>query len=155
MTVNLKIGYGYSHKPLTSCSKKCPALAPRLAVVLAFVCAAVLPVYAADTATVTVRAFGFQAAQDFIPAGASNRTEIKLVDSSAVAPPFNQSAVKQGTEAALIGPDPAKPYFTVRFAMPIPPENLTNNFAAFTGLGQEVFTRNHSPGFEILPNGDA
>ena len=39
--------------------------------------------------------------------------------------------------------------------MPIPPENLTNNFAALTGIDPEVFTHNHSPGFEILPNGDA
>ena len=39
--------------------------------------------------------------------------------------------------------------------MPIPPENLTNNFAALTGMDPMVFTHNHSPGFEILPNGDA
>jgi hypothetical protein len=55
----------------------------------------------------------------------------------------------------LLGPNPSVPYFTVRFAMPIPPENLTNNFAALTGMDPEVFTHNHSPGFEILQNGDA
>ena len=39
--------------------------------------------------------------------------------------------------------------------MPIPPENATNKVAALTGIDPEVFTHNHSPGFEILPNGDA
>jgi antitoxin component YwqK of YwqJK toxin-antitoxin module len=58
-------------------------------------------------------------------------------------------------EPALLGPDPKIPYFTVRFAMPIPPENATNNVASLTGIDPMVFTHNHSPGFEILPNGDA
>src|SRR5262249_49316703 len=62
---------------------------------------------------------------------------------------------KQGVGPASFGPDSKAPYFTVRFAMPIPPENTTNNFAAFTGIDPAVFTHNHSPGFEILPNGDA
>src|SRR5579863_1714128 len=52
--------------------------------------------------------------------------------------PFNQSAIKQGTGPAALGPDPKVPYFTVRFAMPIPPENETNNFAALTGIDPEV-----------------
>ena len=69
--------------------------------------------------------------------------------------PFNQSAVKQSTEPAALGPDAKLPYFTVRFALPVPPENLTNNFAGLTGIDPAVFTHNHSPGFEILPNGDA
>jgi hypothetical protein len=69
--------------------------------------------------------------------------------------PFTQSAVKQGSDAAKFGPNPKVPYFVARFAMPIPPENETNNFAALTGIDPNVFTHNHSPGFEILPNGDA
>ncbi|HEY1661614.1 MAG TPA: hypothetical protein VGI03_04285 [Verrucomicrobiae bacterium] len=69
--------------------------------------------------------------------------------------PFTQSAVKQSTAPALPGPNPRVPYFTVRFAMPIPPENETNTFASLTGLSPSVFTHNHSPGFAILPNGDA
>jgi hypothetical protein len=62
--------------------------------------------------------------------------------------------VKQGTEAVLQGPDPRFPYITVRFAMPIPPWPTTD-VAALTGLDPKVFRRNHSPGFVILPNGDA
>src|SRR5579885_2707852 len=44
-------------------------------------------------------------------------------------PPFVQSAVKQDEAPARFGPDPRQPYFTVRFALPIPPENGTNNCA--------------------------
>jgi len=69
--------------------------------------------------------------------------------------PFDQSALKQGTEVARLGPDPAIPYFTVRFALPIPPENATNNVAELTGMDPAVYTHNHSPGFAILLNGDA
>ncbi len=82
--------------------------------------------------------------------------ETNLVCDGAANPfPFNQSAVRQSSAPALQGPNPKIPYFTVRFAMPIPPENETNNFAALTGIDPMVFTHNHSPGFEILPNGDA
>jgi len=69
--------------------------------------------------------------------------------------PFDQSALKQGAEVARLGPDPKIPYFTVRFALPIPPENATNNVAALTGMDPTVYTHNHSPGLAILPNGDA
>ena len=69
--------------------------------------------------------------------------------------PFVQSAVKQSAAPAAFGPDPKVPYFTVRFAMPIPPENTRSNIGAFAGLDPLVYTHNHSPGFEILPNGDA
>jgi hypothetical protein len=69
--------------------------------------------------------------------------------------PFNQSALKQDADVARLGPDPKIPYFTVRFALPIPPENATNPVAALTGMDPAVFTHNHSPGFAILPNGDA
>ena len=78
-----------------------------------------------------------------------------ILDGSARSIPFNQSSVKQSTEAAMFGPNPKTPYFTVRFAMPIPPENATNTAAALAGIDPLVFTHNHSPGFEILPNGDA
>jgi antitoxin component YwqK of YwqJK toxin-antitoxin module len=78
-----------------------------------------------------------------------------ICDGAANLFPFNQSAVKQSSAPALLGPNPKIPYFTVRFAMPIPPENATNEVAALTGIDPQVFTHNHSPGFEILPNGDA
>ena len=71
------------------------------------------------------------------------------------APPFTQAAIKQTTGPALQGPDPKVPYFTVRFALPIPPENDTGLCGPLTGMDQSVMAHQHSPGFEILPNGDA
>jgi hypothetical protein len=70
-------------------------------------------------------------------------------------PSFAQAAIKQSTEPALQGPDPKVAYFTVRFALPIPPENDTGLHGPLTGLDQSVMAHQHSPGFEVLPNGDA
>ena len=108
---------------------------------------------AATTQKVSVRAAGFVLGIGKSADEKTNRMELAL-DSANLNLPFCQSAVKQSTEPARFGPNPKIPYFTVRFAMPIPPENLTNNFSALTGMDPEVFTHNHSPGFEILPNGD-
>ncbi|MFO1487886.1 MAG: exo-alpha-sialidase [Verrucomicrobiota bacterium] len=69
--------------------------------------------------------------------------------------PYTQSAIKQGANVAALGPSPRQPYFKTRFAFPIPPSNATNESAALAGVDPMVFTHNHSPGFEILPNGDA
>lgn len=69
--------------------------------------------------------------------------------------PFTQSAVKQTTEVAKQGPEADQPFFTVRFAMPIPPCYTKTDVAALTGMDSLIFFHNHSPGFEILPNGDA
>src|SRR5690349_3577909 len=46
---------------------------------------------------------------------------------------FNQAAVKEGSDAAQLGPDPSVPYFVVRFALPIPPDNDTNLSGAKAG----------------------
>jgi len=70
-------------------------------------------------------------------------------------PPFNQAAVKQSPAPALLGPNPSVPYFTVRYALPLPPDNDRSQNGPLTGLDQSVVDHNHSPGFEILPNGDA
>ncbi len=69
--------------------------------------------------------------------------------------PFNQSAVKQTTEQAALGPSDNQPYFTVRFAIPIPPAYTGTDMAAQAGLDKGVYIHSHSPGFEVLPNGDA
>jgi len=68
--------------------------------------------------------------------------------------PFGQSVVKQASTPAKFGPDPVQPYFTVRFALPIPPDNETNLVGRWVGLDEAVWAHNHSPGFEALPNGD-
>jgi hypothetical protein len=108
----------------------------------------------AESKIMAVRAAGFTLGNGKSVFDGTNRLELAL-DASNLNPPFGQSAVKQGVEPAKLGPNPKIPYFTVRFALPVPPENLTNNFAALTGLDPMVFTHNHSPGFEILPDGDA
>ncbi len=69
-------------------------------------------------------------------------------------PPFNQAAIKQNTAPALLGPATNLPYFTVRFALPLPDNDRDQN-GPLTGLDQSVVDHNHSPGFEVLPNGDA
>jgi predicted heme/steroid binding protein len=131
----------------------------RPAVLVAAMAGAVVfaqPVRAGETPQmVTVRAAGFALGKEKSVAVGTNRLELELDVSNPAGLPFVQSAVKQGAEPARLGPNPQIPYFTMRFALPIPPENLTNNFAALTGIDPEVFTHNHSPGFEILPNGDA
>src|ERR1051325_2724667 len=63
-----------------------------------------------------------------------------LICDNALRPiPFSQSAVKQSTVPASFGPNPKIPYFTVRFAMPVPPSNATNEVAALTGIDPMVF----------------
>ena len=69
--------------------------------------------------------------------------------------PYNQAAVKQTTEQVQFAPRADKPYFTVRFALPIPPSYTKTETAALTGIDFGVYHHNHSPGFEVLPNGDA
>ena len=110
---------------------------------------------AATNETVLVRAAGFALSEFKSISDGNNRWELALDSSNHVAPPFVQSAVKQDTGPALLGPDPQVPYFTVRFALPTPPENDTNVTGVLAGLDANVAAHNHSPGFEILPNGDA
>jgi hypothetical protein len=116
----------------------------REAVLLALACACCFPGRAQTGVVARVEAAGFAL------------TSTNLIPEEANRPlPFNQSAIKLDSSPAELGPDPKLPYFTVRFAMPIPPENATSNIAELTGMDPAVFTHNHSPGFEILPNGDA
>ncbi|MGH8024336.1 MAG: exo-alpha-sialidase [Limisphaerales bacterium] len=107
-----------------------------------------------ETETLPVQAVGFTLATNhLISIGDTNIT--LALSQGRLPPPFCQSAIKQGDGPALQGPDARIPYFTARFALPIPPENETTNIAALTGMEPGIFTHNHSPGFEILPNGDA
>jgi len=112
-------------------------------------------VQAVGDETVGVRAAGFELGAEKSVFDGTNHLTLVLDSSNQVTLPFNQSAIKQSSQPARFGPNPEKPYFTVRFALPIPPENGTNLDAAIAGIDPMVFTHNHSPGFEILPNGDA
>lgn len=68
--------------------------------------------------------------------------------------PFCQSAIKQNAAAAKFGPGEGVPHFVVRAALPIPPDNATNVAGSLTGMDENVWAHNHSPGLEALPNGD-
>ena len=79
---------------------------------------------------------------------------IETVASNPVYPvPFNQSGIKQTLDVAELGPKSA-PYFAVRFALPIPPDNDTNLTGRLAGVDPSVWAHNHSPGLQVLPNGD-
>ena len=110
----------------------------------------------ADAATkiVPVLSSNFSAGRNMI-ASDSTSVPLRFVINGETPVSFSQSAVKQSTEPAMLGPDPAIPYFTVRFAMPIPPSYTDTDVAALTGMDSMVYVHNHSPGFEIMPNGDA
>lgn len=105
--------------------------------------------------TVFVHAAGFMLGKEISIGAGTNRLQLALDPENGVVPPFTQSAIKQGAQPALQGPDPTVPYFTVRFALPVPPENDTNSAGALAGVAADVLAHNHSPGFEILPDGDA
>ncbi len=70
-------------------------------------------------------------------------------------PPFCQAAIRQNLEEAQQAPNPSTPYFTVRFAIPIPPDNDDDGDFALTGGCPSTMFHQHSPGFEVMPNGDA
>jgi formylglycine-generating enzyme required for sulfatase activity len=71
--------------------------------------------------------------------------------------PYVTQGVKltTATEAAR-GPDPTKPYFRRRPLLPMPLEGDMNYVKEHrAGLHPSFRHHNHSPGFEVLPNGDA
>ena len=154
MTLLLPMAYSLP----TAEQRKMPIIqtsVPRVLAVLAGVVLLGAPArVSADTETIRVAGAGF--ALGASPAIHADTNQIKLaLQVPPTALPFAQSAVKQNPAPALLGPDSKTPYFTVRFALPVPPDNDTNLTGALTGLDPAVLAHNHSPGFEILPNGDA
>ena len=59
-----------------------------------------------------------------------------------------QPPVAQVTQA------PAKPYFRKRHLLPIPPDNAPDEAIAAAGFPPSFRKHNHSPAFEVCPNGD-
>ena len=68
--------------------------------------------------------------------------------------PFIQQGVKQSTESVTLGPDPSKPYFRKRYLRPTPPENSPGEAIDALGFHPGFRDHQHSPGLEVLPNGD-
>jgi formylglycine-generating enzyme required for sulfatase activity len=70
-------------------------------------------------------------------------------------PPYATQGVKQTTTGAAIGPDLTKPYFRRRPHLPMPLEGKIDFVKEHrAGLHPSFRHHNHSPGFEVLPNGD-
>src|ERR1043165_5109307 len=107
----------------------------------------------AATKLISVTAANFTAGANMTASDATNQFQFRIDSTPTI--PVSQSAIKQGPAPARLGPKAEVPFFTVRFAMPIPPCYTAGDVAAFTGMDPMVFRHNHSPGFEILPNGDA
>lgn len=69
--------------------------------------------------------------------------------------PHAMQGVKQATDEATLGPDPTKPYFRRRPHLPMPLEGKLEYVREHrAGLHPSFRHHNHSPGFEVLPNGD-
>jgi len=87
---------------------------------------------------------GFRIVQGPLPATAPSASEIPLV----------QQFVKHIGTPVSQGPDPAKPYYRKRYMLPTPLENTAPVGIDAAGLHPSFRGHNHSPGFEVLPNGD-
>lgn len=108
----------------------------------------------AQVKNLPVRSSGFSAGQRMEARGDSGTT-VRFIISDRGQVPFVQSCVSQDTKKALQAPDTQKPYFKVREALPIPAAYTPTEQGWLVGLDEGVYTHAHSPGFEILPNGDA
>ncbi len=105
--------------------------------------------------TIKVEAYNFKAGEEMV-ALRDSTTAIQFLLTENQNIPFTQSAIRQTTEQAKYGPSLEKPYFTVRFAMPIPSAYAPTEENGYkAGVDKRVFHHSHSPGFEVLPNGDA
>lgn len=119
----------------------------------------------AQTKTLRVEASGFKAGTCMMaPADSGGVVEFKLDDRGFL--PFSQLAVRQleakdvaGTQADKSSSSGSKavaaPFFRIRYALPIPPCYTAEETAPLVGIDYGVYVHNHSPGFEMLPNGDA
>ncbi|RPJ51626.1 MAG: hypothetical protein EHM23_33890, partial [Acidobacteria bacterium] len=87
---------------------------------------------------------GFRIVQAPLPATPPSAPEIPLV----------QQFVKQTRAHVSEGPDPSKPFYRKRDMLPTPLENTSPAGIDAAGLHPSFRGHNHSPGLEVLPNGD-
>ena len=107
-----------------------------------------------DNFTLPILSFCFSPGKNTI-AKSSSGGKINFIIKDRGFIPFNQSCIRQETKEAKQGPNPKKPYFRVREALPIPAAYTPTEQGKIVGLDEGVFCHAHSPGFEILSNGDA
>ena len=125
-----------------------------LSILFALLSAVAVMAQKPSVVTLPVRSSSFKASGHMEARGDSGTT-VRFVISDRGQVPFVQSCVSQDTQRALQGPDPSKPYFKVREALPIPAAYTPTEQGRLVGIDEGVYTHAHSPGFEILPNGDA
>lgn len=80
--------------------------------------------------------------------------DVPTVPTPAVVP-YARSGVIESTADAVRGPSPNTPYFRRRRMLPTPPEDTKQAAIDHAGLHPSFRDHNHSPGFVVLPNGDA
>lgn len=68
--------------------------------------------------------------------------------------PFARQFVKQTPREDILKQAPTKPYFRKRALLPMPPDNATPEAIAAAGFPPSFRKHNHSPAFEVCPNGD-
>ena len=88
---------------------------------------------------------GFKAGSNMTAKGNEKGQTVRFHISERGTLPFVQSAVRQNAGVVTLGPDKDVPYFTVRYALPIPPSYTPTETAALTGLDFGVYHHNHSP----------
>jgi hypothetical protein len=69
-------------------------------------------------------------------------------------PPFVEQCVKPALPRVQLGAAADRPYFKRRPILPIPPENVKAEASRAAGLPEGLLGHNHSPGLEVMPNGD-
>ena len=110
--------------------------------------------FAQGVKTIEVRSSQFTPGANMDAKG-NDDTQLHFVLQDRGQVPFSQSAVIQSTEQAKQGPAAEVPFFTVRFALPIPAAYTHGETAELVGIDEGVFVHAHSPGFEVMDNGDA
>jgi len=91
-------------------------------------------------------AIGFRVVQAPMPKTRNYAADVPLV----------RCGVKQRTVTAARedGPDPAQPYFRMRYLLPTPSENCDRRTIDAAGMHPAFCGHNHSPAVEVMPNGD-
>lgn len=85
------------------------------------------------------------------PSKDGKQVDFKLVQRNSI--PFCQSALKQTSSPGKFA-QTTIPYYTVRYAIPIPAAYTPTEQGELVGLDRGVYTHMHSAGMDIMPNGD-